>query len=87
MWRTRTPGASSTVAVRDGEAPRIVIQRAASERAEAEQVVHTLEKLVGDTSSFSLDSGRIGYEDQAVLSFGDVAILYRTDSQAMPLVV
>jgi DNA helicase II / ATP-dependent DNA helicase PcrA len=74
------------VAVRDGEAPRIVIQRAASERAEAEQVVHTLEKLVGGTSSFSLDSGRIGYEDQAVLSFADVAILYRTDSQAAPLV-
>ncbi|HSF40282.1 MAG TPA: UvrD-helicase domain-containing protein, partial [Thermoanaerobaculia bacterium] len=74
------------VAVRDGEAPRIVIQRAASERAEAEQVVHTLEKLVGGTSSFSLDSGRIGYEDQAVLSFGDVAILYRTDSQAAPLI-
>jgi DNA helicase-2/ATP-dependent DNA helicase PcrA len=74
------------VAVRQGEAPRIVIQRAGSERAEAEQVVHTLEKLVGGTSSFSLDSGRIGYEDQAVLSFGDVAILYRTDSQAAPLV-
>ena len=74
------------VAVRNGEAPRIVIQRAASERAEAEQVVHTLEKLVGGTSSFSLDSGRIGYEDQAVLSFGDVAILYRTDSQAAPLI-
>ena len=74
------------VAVRNGEAPRIVIQRAASERAEAEQVVHTLEKLVGGTSSFSLDSGRIGYEDEAVLSFADVAILYRTDSQAAPLI-
>ncbi|HEV2846257.1 MAG TPA: ATP-dependent helicase, partial [Thermoanaerobaculia bacterium] len=79
------------VAVRDGAAPRIVIQRAASERAEAELVVHTLERLLGGTTSFSFDSGRVqAWEgvagDGAGLSFNDVAILYRTEGQTPPLI-
>jgi uncharacterized protein (TIGR00375 family) len=66
---------------------RIVVQKAASERAEAEMVVHTLEQLLGGTSSFSFDSGRVGAgEDGDSLSFDDVAILYRTDAQAAPLI-
>jgi DNA helicase-2/ATP-dependent DNA helicase PcrA len=69
------------VAVRDGGRPgepaaRIVVQRAASERAEAELVVHTLERLVGGTSYFSFDSGRVGDGETPHLSFADVAILY-----------
>jgi superfamily I DNA/RNA helicase len=74
------------VAVRDGAAERIVAQRSANERAEAELVVHTLERLLGGTSSFSFDSGRVGYEDSTGLSFGDVAILYRTEAQTPPLI-
>ena len=73
------------VAVQEGAAERIVIQRAASERAEAELVVHTLERLLGGTSYFSFDSGRVGAAPRPELSFGDVAILYRTDAQAAPL--
>ncbi len=74
------------VAVRRGAAERIVIQRAASERAEAELVVHTLERLVGGTSYFSFDSGRVGAGETPALSFGDVAILYRTEAQTPPLI-
>ncbi len=74
------------VAVRNSAAERIVVQRAASERAEAELVVHTLERLVGGTSSFSFDSGRVGAGDGAELSFADVAILYRTEAQTPPLI-
>ncbi len=75
------------VAVRGGISERIVIQKAASERAEAEMVVHTLEQLLGGTSSFSFDSGRVGAgEDGDGLSFNDVAVLYRTDAQAAPLI-
>ncbi len=60
---------------------------AASERAEAELVVHTLEQLLGGTSSFSFDSGRLRSGDDASgYSFADVAILYRTDAQAAPLI-
>jgi superfamily I DNA/RNA helicase len=76
------------VAVRDVSgiaAPRIVIARAASERAEAELVVETLERLLGGTSAFSFDSGRVGYEATDALSFSDVAILYRTEAQVPPL--
>jgi ATP-dependent DNA helicase UvrD/PcrA len=76
------------VAVREGPletSERIAIERAASERAEAELVVHTLERLFGGTSSFSFDSGRVGYGDAPALSFSDVAILYRTEAQAPPL--
>lgn len=76
------------VAVRpDGGADeRIVVASAASEKAEAELVVHTLERLLGGTSSFSFDSGRVGYGDTPSLSFADVAILYRTEAQTPPLV-
>jgi uncharacterized protein (TIGR00375 family) len=85
------------VAVRDGASPRVGIERAASERAEAELVVHTLEQLLGGTSGFSFDSGRVdarggpssgnpgcaGSGD--ALSFSDVAILYRTEAQTPAL--
>jgi uncharacterized protein (TIGR00375 family) len=75
------------VAVREGAGERIVIQAAASERAEAELVVHTVERLLGGTSAFSFDSGRVGAgETEDGLSFDDVAILYRTDAQAPPLI-
>ncbi len=74
------------VAVRTGACERIVVQRAASERAEAELVVHTLERLLGGTSYFSFDSGRVGAGDAPELSFADVAILYRTEAQTPPLI-
>jgi DNA helicase-2/ATP-dependent DNA helicase PcrA len=74
------------VAVRDGAAERIVVQSAASERAEAELVVHTLEQLFGGTAYFSFDSGRVESGEAPEISFGDVAVLYRTDSQAAPLI-
>jgi DNA helicase II / ATP-dependent DNA helicase PcrA len=74
------------VAVREGTSERVIIQPAASERAEAELVVHTLERLLGGTTSFSFDSGRVGHGDAPELSFADVAVLYRTDSQAAPLI-
>jgi ATP-dependent DNA helicase UvrD/PcrA len=74
------------VAVRGGAAERIVIQGAASERAEAELVVHTLERLLGGTTYFSFDSGRVESGDASELSFDDVAILYRTEAQAAPLI-
>ncbi|HEY3566960.1 MAG TPA: UvrD-helicase domain-containing protein, partial [Thermoanaerobaculia bacterium] len=74
------------VAARNGAAERIVIQGAASERAEAELVVHTLERLLGGTSYFSFDSGRVGAGEAPELSFSDVAILYRTEAQTPPLI-
>jgi ATP-dependent DNA helicase UvrD/PcrA len=75
-------------AVRRAEAlpPRIVVHQAASDRAEAEFVVRTVDQLLGGSSFFSLDSGRAssGGSDHG-LSFADVAVLYRTGAQAAPL--
>jgi uncharacterized protein (TIGR00375 family) len=74
------------VAVHEGAAERVVIQGAASEKAEAELVVHTLENLLGGTAWFSFDSGRVESAEASGLSFDDVAILYRTEAQVPPLI-
>jgi DNA helicase II / ATP-dependent DNA helicase PcrA len=72
------------VAVTDPPA-RITIHQAASEQAEAEFVVATIDRLLGGSSFLSLDSGRADGGGELALSFADVAVLYRTDAQAGPL--
>jgi DNA helicase II / ATP-dependent DNA helicase PcrA len=68
------------------EAPaRITIHQAASDLAEAEFVVQTIDRLLGGASFLSLDSGRADGGAEHGLSFADVALLYRTDAQAGPL--
>lgn len=67
----------------------LVLLEAASERAEAEIVVRTIEEQLGGTSYFSVDSGRVRSDEAALpeeLSFDDIAILYRTHAQADALV-
>ncbi|MBO0756679.1 MAG: ATP-dependent helicase, partial [Bradyrhizobiaceae bacterium] len=65
---------------------RISIHAAASERAEAEFVVATIERLIGGHNFFSLDSGRATSGSANDLSFADIAVLYRTDEQSAALV-
>lgn len=64
---------------------KIVIHQAATEKAEAEFVVHTIEKLLGGTSMFSQDTKRVGRNDLGEVSFGDIAVLYRLNSQSRAL--
>jgi DNA helicase-2/ATP-dependent DNA helicase PcrA len=66
--------------------PRLRIHEAASEAAEAEFVVHTIERLLGGSTFFSFDSGRVDSDGETNLSFADVAVLYRTDAQSPALV-
>lgn len=66
----------------------LVLHEAASERAEAEFVVHSIEELLGGTSHFSFDSGRVDALSERVrgdLSFNDIAVLTRTRGQNAPL--
>jgi DNA helicase-2/ATP-dependent DNA helicase PcrA len=70
----------------EAAAPRIKVHRAPTEAAEAEFVVHSIERLLGGSTFFSFDSGRVEGEGSSDLSFADVAVLYRTDAQAAPLV-
>ena len=75
-----------TVEAVRGMAARIEIHVARTERAEGEFVVQTIEQLLGGHSFFSIDSGRTMRGREASLSFADIAVLYRTDAQADPVI-
>ncbi len=62
---------------------KVDVHRAPTDRAEAEFVVHQVERMVGGTSYFSLDSGRVDDDGPAEhRAFGDFAVLYRLNAQA-----
>ncbi|MGI9437775.1 MAG: UvrD-helicase domain-containing protein, partial [Geminicoccaceae bacterium] len=65
---------------------RITIHEAASDKAEAEFIIHTIEEMIGGHSFFSLDSGRTSNGRSTELSFADFAVLYRTEAQTAPLI-
>ncbi len=69
-------------AVAETSTEPVVVHEVASARAEAERVAHTIEQLLGGTSYFSVDSGRVAIGGGSELSFDDLAVLYRTDAQA-----
>lgn len=64
---------------------KITIHTAPTDKAEAEFVVSSIEKLIGGHSFFSIDSARSSGEEDD-LSFGDFAILYRTSAQLPPII-
>jgi DNA helicase-2/ATP-dependent DNA helicase PcrA len=61
---------------------RIVVRASPTERAEAEEVVKTIERLIGGSSFFAIDSGRAGDATDESRSFADFAVLYRTEAQS-----
>ncbi|WP_428962842.1 UvrD-helicase domain-containing protein [Micromonospora fluostatini] len=69
----------------DPEAPLVGRYAASSVADEADFLVRTIDDLVGGLSHRSLDSGRIDGR-ATTLSFSDIAVLYRTDAQAAPIV-
>ena len=66
---------------------RIEIGHAPTDKAEAEYVVHQIERMVGGTGFFSVDSGRLGSDESDCGEFGfsDVAVLYRLTAQCAAL--
>jgi len=64
---------------------KIVIHESASDAAEAEFVVHTMEQLIGGATFFSMDSGRVSAAGVKSYSFADFAVLCRTDAQTESL--
>lgn len=68
------------------DASRVTLRECATERAEAEFVVATIERLVGGTSLTSFDTGRASGAAPPTWAFNDFAVLYRTDAQTPPLV-
>jgi len=65
----------------DPEAALVGVYPAATVADEADFVVRTVDELVGGLSHRSMDAGRMDGRT-ASASFSDVAVLYRTDSQA-----
>lgn len=65
---------------------RIVLREAATAAAEAEAVVHDIERLVGGTSLLSFDSGRVEDDEPRVAGFSEIAVLFRVRQAAEPLV-
>lgn len=66
---------------------KLDVVQALTDKAEAELVVHQIEQMVGGTSYFSLDSGRVeGVEQIAARSFADFAVLYRLGAQSRLLI-
>ncbi len=61
---------------------RLEIYQAPTDKAEAEYIVHQIEKLVGGTSYFSIDSNRIDDDQVMPWAFADFAVLYRLGAQA-----
>jgi superfamily I DNA/RNA helicase len=59
---------------------RLTIHAAPTAKAEAEYVAHQIEKMVGGTSMFSQDSGRVENARAGERSFGDFAVLYRLNA-------
>jgi len=59
---------------------RLTIHAAPTEKAEAEYVVHQIEKLIGGTSLFSQDSGRVEKSPNGERTFRDFAVLYRLNA-------
>ena len=69
------------------EQVKLDVSAAPTDKAEAEFVVHQIEQMVGGTSYFSLDSGRVEGADQVkARSFADFAVLYRLGAQSRLLV-
>jgi len=53
-----------------------------TESEEAEMIVEQVERLIGGTSYFSLDSGRVdSHEGEVSLGFGDIGVLFRLNAQ------
>jgi DNA helicase-2/ATP-dependent DNA helicase PcrA len=65
-----------------GIGERVQILDCRTENEEAEMIVEQIEKLIGGTSYFSLDSGRASsQEEHENLGFGDMAVLFRLNAQ------
>src|SRR5579875_3910520 len=81
---TLIPGRELRAAGPSSQAP-VVVHEAADERSEAEWIAAEIDRLLGGASFHSLDSGRADGQGHGGVGLADVAVLYRTDSQAGPL--
>ena len=70
----------------DPDAPIVGLHAAATVAAEAEWIASTVDELLGGLSHRSFDGRVDSRSGHDALTFADVAVLYRTDAQAAPIV-
>ncbi|MEW5768189.1 MAG: UvrD-helicase domain-containing protein [bacterium] len=63
------------------EGARIWVCPVWDERAEAKGIVHEIEKMIGGSSFWSIDSRRINSGEERAYCFSDFAVLYRLNAQ------
>jgi superfamily I DNA/RNA helicase len=74
----------SVASARDSDGG-ITLHEAADEAAEAAWIAAAIDQLLGGASFHSLDSGRADGQGHGKIGLSDIAILYRTDAQAVTL--
>ncbi|MBF0271985.1 MAG: UvrD-helicase domain-containing protein [Magnetococcales bacterium] len=67
------------------DARRIVVHTSASDHAEAEFVVRTLEAMMGGHGFHAMDSGQADGHAAGEYAFSDFAVLYRSDALSLPV--
>ena len=83
---TLVPGRELRPALADPRAAGpITLHESADQHAEAAWIVEAIDGLLGGSSFHSLDSGRADGHGHGGLGLSDIALLYRTDAQAGPL--
>jgi DNA helicase-2/ATP-dependent DNA helicase PcrA len=83
---TLVPGRTLTAAAPGDGPDRVTVHTAADEAAEAAFVVGTIERVLGGSDLTALLRGAADPWTDAVHSYADFAVLYRTDAQAAALV-
>ena len=76
-------GKESRLEGTSGKGDFVRISECGTAASEAEMVVEQIEKILGGTSYFSLDSGRVASHEDGDdnTGFGDIGVLFRTNSQ------
>ena len=75
-------GKSGVLQATPGEGGPVAVSTCKTQAEEAEMVVEQIERMIGGTTYFSLDSGRVmSHEEGENLGFGDMAVLFRLNSQ------
>ena len=77
--RSLIPGARTLHTTTSG--PKVEVVPCTTPASEAEQIVVRLERILGGSSHFALDSGRADDAEAGDVGFGDVAVLSRTRTQ------
>ncbi len=80
----RTDLSTAAYSKRQADMP-VRISEAPTAEAEAEFIAHEIERLVGGTALFSLDSDRVDTSVVGQTGFGDIAVLVRLKSLMPPL--